>query len=642
MQSNKVARLFSYLSFLALFATSCAGNDAAVTGAPTKGILSVRLLQDKPTVLPSRLDFEVLPYKGVLARKASLTTDLGRNLLEAQFTSLVPGTASITIRAIGTGTNILSTATASAEIKTGSNLVQLQFGALTVPIDVPTPDPSNPWIMDPSGILPGTTATLATSSPFALKGIALNDKLTTLSFGSAPEAYLAFVNNTDTYPWVEASWQGGSDFHVASLPTESVHDLLTPQEKLAAEMFRRPIHMRQTARRYHTLAVPAPDSSVSINFGGQSGKPTTVKKVDSCIVGGKTINFAILVDKDDLATIGDAILTNLSTEIKGNILPKVTDAFGYPPPGDASGLSLNGDGTVYFVISSEVDKGRPGTLGFFSAQDLTEPAPRGNQKCMVAIAASPLAKVGSEAQVYSTIAHEYAHAVFFWQRALAIGTENYNGVFNNQSETWLTEGFSTNSSVICGYGPDTAKGDPVLVGHIYGYLYQPHSVSLFPFQSYGMSFLFVHYLTDRYGTGILKEIMNSPRYSSSTATVEEILNKKGTTLYQFFKDFAIALILDGTNAESEKYFIGDVNLRGNYSLSAPDPSGAIVNIPITFRGPQSAGGLAPVNPQKAFVGKAWGLGFFHAAFPSGLTLSIRNGSQANGILLVPSIAIAPK
>ncbi|HEY9765735.1 MAG TPA: hypothetical protein V6C82_05195 [Chroococcales cyanobacterium] len=641
MKSNRVAILFPLL----LLSASCSANDATVASSPTKGSLSLRLLQDKPAVLPSRLDFEVLPYKGVLARKASLTADLGRNLLEAKFTDLPPGTASISVSAIGTESNILSRATASADIKTGSNLVQLQFGAATVtisvPISVPTPDPSNPWIMDPTGILPGTNVTLAPSGPFALKGIALNDKLTTLSFGNAPEAYLAFVNTTETYPWVEAAWQGGG-VHVASLPPERGHDLLNSQEKLEAEMFSRPIHMGQSVRRYHTLAVPVLGSSVSINFGGQSGKPTTIKRVDSYSSGGNTIDFAILVDNADVPTIGDAILDSLSAEIKKNILPKVTEAFGSPPPGNAPGLSLNGDGTVYFCISSEVDKGRAGTLGFFSAQDLTEPAPRGNQKCMVAIAAAPLTKAGSEAQVYSTIAHEYAHAVFFWQRALAIGTDNYNAVFNNQSETWLTEGFSTNSSVICGYGPDTAKGDPVLLSHINSYLSQPEAASLFPFQSYGMSFLFVHYLTDRYGTKVLKEIMNSPRYSSSTAAVEDILAKNGTTLYQFFKDFAIALILDGTNAESEKYFIGDVNLRGKYSLSVPDPSGKLVEIPLAFSGPQSAGGRVPLNPQKTFVGRAWGLGFFHATSPSGLTLSIRNGCQANGFLLVPASAIAAK
>ncbi|HBN10340.1 MAG TPA: hypothetical protein DD435_17430 [Cyanobacteria bacterium UBA8530] len=499
----------------------------------------------------------------------------------------------------------------------------------------PTATPETPaWIQDKSGILPGQNLSLSPGTPFSLKGIALDDRITTLSFNNNNQAYLAFINPGDGMAWLDGAWQG-SNVYAASL--ESARgDFQTPAEKSAARRSSRPIRLgTSSSRRVRVRSLPQIGDKVSIKMYVSSAntvksKPTTVKKADSYSSDGKIINFAILVDDDDLAVVNDSVLTNLSAEIKGNILPKVTNKLGEAPPGNAAGLALNDDGTLYFCISREVDGDDSGTLGFFAAIDLTDDI-ESNRKNIVFIAPGPLASPGKEPQVYSTVAHEYAHLVFFWQRAKVLGATVYQGVFNNQQETWLTEGFSTLTTALCGYGPDDANGganpqaDPVLLQHVYNYINAPQRTSLFPFTSYGMSFLFTHYLQDRYGNEVLKEVMQSQKWSSSYSAVSDVLEKHGSNFYQFFRDFAIALLLDGTLSESATYRIGEVNLRGTYRLRGQQT---------TFYGPST---IAPgqKNPA-AFTAKPWGIGFLGAYSPSGLTLSVRNGARVNGVVLVPN------
>jgi hypothetical protein len=81
--------------------------------------------------------------------------------------------------------------------------------------------------------------------------------------------------------------------------------------------------------------------------------------------------------------------------------------------------------------------------------------------------------------------------------------------------------------------------------------------------AYGQSYLFVRYMVDRFGPGIIKEILDSPKAGQDG--LDLVLAKYGTNFAAQFRDWTIANLISGTPlAQGTIYQYKDLNLAGTY------------------------------------------------------------------------------
>lgn len=240
-----------------------------------------------------------------------------------------------------------------------------------------------------------------------------------------------------------------------------------------------------------------------------------------------------------------------------------TDAKIFGPP---ISEGLDADGRVTLLVTPEVgDRGREGTLGYFTLRDLFKPsdAPdvatlaRSNQRFMLYLSAELVAR-GGRSDVHGTLAHEYQH--------LINATRKIFGPAEAEApeSVWLDEGLSMYAMHANGFG---LGGDAaVLTSHVEGFLAHPERFSLTTWDagpygsSYGMAYLFVLYLAEQFGEPALKQLIDGRERGEGN--VEALAQANGTTLDQLFRDFAAAVALDAPGSATG--FRG-VDLRGSSS-----------------------------------------------------------------------------
>ena len=223
-----------------------------------------------------------------------------------------------------------------------------------------------------------------------------------------------------------------------------------------------------------------------------------------------------------------ALQTNLQLlafEFERTIYPTLTAVFGSEwNPG------VDGDPKVT-VLAHRMAKGMK---GYFREVDehLKLEFPNSNEREMVYLSLealeSPLLK--------SFLAHEFTHLITYNQK---------ERIRKIREETWLDEARAEYAPTLLGY--NSVFAGSVLEQRLKIFLQNPTN-SLTEWrneeQDYGVVSLFVHYLVDQYGTGVLVDSLRSERVG--IASLDEALKKNGfdTTFAQAFTDWTIALFLN--------------------------------------------------------------------------------------------------
>ncbi|MDB5097114.1 MAG: hypothetical protein JWM80_1535 [Cyanobacteria bacterium RYN_339] len=240
------------------------------------------------------------------------------------------------------------------------------------------------------------------------------------------------------------------------------------------------------------------------------------------------------VDAEADATVPQAELERLSKAFEQQILPRLAPVFGEP--------TLESGDRVAVVLSPWIGQAanRKGMMGYFWPRDVLPPAggdkdlrQHSNQRHALFISTKLLEQ--PDVTAYGTLAHEYQHLLMFDAKSRSDGTPH-------TEETWLDEGFAMLAMDLAGYG--LPGGDRFVSGEVAAFRKDPAAYSLTDWThnpngySYGLSYLFVRYLVDRYGTGVVREIQQTP--AVGVAGLNQVLTKRGDAFPQVFVDWANA------------------------------------------------------------------------------------------------------
>ena len=258
----------------------------------------------------------------------------------------------------------------------------------------------------------------------------------------------------------------------------------------------------------------------------------------------------------------DGLAGEMGQAFDENIYPTDARVFGEPVT-----EGVDADGRVTLLVTPEVgDRGREGTLGYFTLRDLFKPtdAPevvalaRSNQRFMLYLSASLVAR-GGRSDVHGTLAHELQHLINATRKIFGPAQAPA------PERVWLDEGLAMYAMHVNGFG---LGGDAaVLTSHVQGFLAHPEQFSLTSWDAgpaesaYGMAYLFVLHLAETFGEAALRQLIDGRERGE--ANVEALARAHGTTLEQVFRDFAAAVLLDGTPGNGPGF--RGVDLRGQSS-----------------------------------------------------------------------------
>ncbi|GAB4280653.1 MAG: hypothetical protein Kow0029_25320 [Candidatus Rifleibacteriota bacterium] len=230
-------------------------------------------------------------------------------------------------------------------------------------------------------------------------------------------------------------------------------------------------------------------------------------------------------------------LKELADHFDGEIYPKIREYFGNEP-------DIDGDPKV-FILLDDIRDGAGSFRGYFWAGNQFPRTSQAlsNEKELLNIDMFPSFSLAPD-DTYGTVAHEFTHMVIF--------NEGYwveNGVLKGL-ERWLEEGltqygqylfngkYTTNLDQFIKY-PDVILTDDRVNTTWLG----PN-----PFANYGASFLWIYYLTEKYGgsnvANFLRNIIRSRL--PGMQSIDAVLTPFGTTSTKVFADWAIANYLDKT------------------------------------------------------------------------------------------------
>ncbi len=243
-----------------------------------------------------------------------------------------------------------------------------------------------------------------------------------------------------------------------------------------------------------------------------------------------------------------------------------TDSRLFGPP---LAQGVNGDPRITLLISPVVGNyGKDTTIGYFTLRDLFAPGAdptnpvlkRSNQRLMLYVSPYVVAR-GQASDYLGTIAHELQHLINASQRLFRQRGQG------RTEDLWLDEGLAMYAMEANGYG--LAGDGGVVFNHVASYLAEPGAYSLTdwrrnPGQSaYGSVYLFTTYLVERFGEGVLGELVASPQVG--TANVNGRLGSRGTSFKQVFDEWTIANLLDDTGLSADpRHQYRNLSLLGTY------------------------------------------------------------------------------
>lgn len=236
-----------------------------------------------------------------------------------------------------------------------------------------------------------------------------------------------------------------------------------------------------------------------------------------------------------------ANLEQLSAEFNSNIYPKLTSTFG-------SELSPGIDKDARITVLFEQMNSAEG--GYFRTADGYEKlqVPSSNEREMVYLGLS----YADSSDVKTILAHEFLHLITFNQK---------NKIFNVEDETWLNEARADYTSTFLGY--DQKYEGSNLQKRVRDFVENP-SDSLTEWlgtkYDYASASLFMHYLADHYGAGILADSLKS-QYTG-IESINYALQKSGIkeSFADIFTNWTVTMAINNC-AINKNYCYLDENLK---------------------------------------------------------------------------------
>jgi len=262
----------------------------------------------------------------------------------------------------------------------------------------------------------------------------------------------------------------------------------------------------------------APDYAVGdrLDFWVQNSSTAEFKQVIAEVVHKTDVAYAWVEVGETYD--GDAIAESVD-HFSEAIYPAVRAAFG-----EEASPGVDNDPRVHILHTTGLG---PGVAGYFLGGDeySNQVLPHSNQKEMFYMSLNWLNSVGYGTAYEEVLAHEFQHMIH-----------------NNHDETeqaWVNEGLSEVAKEIAGYSPLSSfafayVGNPQTQLNDWGGANANNAVH------YGASFLFMHYLAQRFGDQILGEIVTEP--ANGMAGVDAVLRREpyATTAQAVFADWVIA------------------------------------------------------------------------------------------------------
>jgi hypothetical protein len=256
----------------------------------------------------------------------------------------------------------------------------------------------------------------------------------------------------------------------------------------------------------------------------------------TCVLKQVTPRLEVWVDTEARAAAAAGVAA-LAATFEDPIIPRDEAVFGTPPAG----------GRVALVISPAVDAfGKlKGHEAYFWARDLIAGQPHAANRQALFVSDD---YVSYPAVVISgVLAHEYQHLINYARKAAAAGR-------TLSEESWLDEGMAVYAQQVAGFG--LPAGDRFIALDVADFERQPALAGLLEWSadhstvSFGQSYLFVHFLVDRYGEGMLRKLIDNPQVG--TANVETVT---GQPFAAVFRDWILTTYANGYQG---------LDLAGNY------------------------------------------------------------------------------
>lgn len=265
----------------------------------------------------------------------------------------------------------------------------------------------------------------------------------------------------------------------------------------------------------------------------------------------------------DVATIIEAWDDKTPADQEAGIFPLVTDIFGDPPD------AFDDDPKIYLLYYDIGEYGSYSFDGFFRSVDQTEEA-GSNQLEMLHLNSSSSREPAGD-YMLAVAAHELVHMIIY----------NYD----KNEASWIQESLAEAAMIVCGYFTDLAQID--------GFAADPQ-IGLIPSGDdrvdYGAALLFGDYLYERFGEGLLGEMVAEPQ--AGISGLEAALTEVGEELS--FAD----LFGQWTAANYADLTPGEDDFTWGYGLLDPPAFDSLILV---------------VGEDNAFDVSAWGTQYFHFA-----------------------------
>ncbi len=273
----------------------------------------------------------------------------------------------------------------------------------------------------------------------------------------------------------------------------------------------------------------------------------------------------IYVDERDNARVTNAQVNAIGAEFDNKTYGVDTGAFGDPSDIDHNGrIVILLTRTVNAMTTQEIKDQGARIVGFFFGIDL-RPDPIFNpfangREIFYAVVPNELedlpgAKV-TEAEYVSlmggTFAHEFQHMINYNQHVLMRG--------GALEETWLDEGLAHMAETLNGYPTQNRLRSAF-------FLDSPSEVALVGdgdgLDERGASWLFVHYMVERFGQSVLGKLVKTNQISTSNVSTAT-----GRTFASLFHEWANMLLLDGGGVPHESIFeMTALDLRSEFQAA---------------------------------------------------------------------------
>ena len=240
---------------------------------------------------------------------------------------------------------------------------------------------------------------------------------------------------------------------------------------------------------------------------------------------------------------------NILTSVE-KILDKNRDFFGEEP---LCGLDL--EERISIIVYESIKNQNGGeVLGYFSPDDFYY---RNTSNCCKALYLAYNKDMNS---ILATLAHEFQHMIYFYNKRIVNNIENLDDV-------WLNEGLSKYAEEINGYN---IKSNTNIVNQMLLSMVASKILPLTNWDnefgySYGNSYLFIHFLSQagRYqntSKGIIKALVQSGFTGENS-----VENVTGEPFEKTLAKFGLSLFInDWNNPDPQAYGINGINLKGTY------------------------------------------------------------------------------